>query len=186
MNQRQGVEVHPEKAGNEVQWQEDGSKHRERAHDVIGATALYAEMHLHGSFGTLLEAAHVVHHTFDMFEHIAAAHLQQVAVALLCGDAGIGPGFDGLDPVLHRGTLVFTDLIEVVQRQARFEQRGPIVEARLRVEQFALPVIQLVRELPAQLQKPVDHQVDDAQHHVGWTGRQTHTSNTVVGMGGLQ
>ena len=85
VNQRQGVKVHAENAGDQVQGQKDGGQHGQRAHDLVGAVALRVEVHLHGGFGALLQPPHVVHHPLNVLQHVAAAHLQQVALALALG-----------------------------------------------------------------------------------------------------
>ena len=117
----------------------------------------------------------MVHHALDVLEHVAAAHLEQVQIALAGTAVGQGPGFQLVDPVLHGGALVFADLVELVQRQACFEQRVPVHKARPGLEQLVLPVIELAREVAAQVQVAIHHQVDDAQHQVGGAGRLPYT-----------
>ena len=63
----------------------------------------------------------------------------------------------------------------MVQGQTRVEHRVPVVEAGAGIEQLRLPVIHLSRQVPSQLQIAVNHQVDDAQHQIGRTGRQFDT-----------
>ena len=149
MYQGQGVKVHAEEAGNQVQRQKDGGQHGERAHDLVGAAALHAEVHLHCRFRALLQAAHMVHHALNVLQHITAAHLQQIALALACRGVRVGPGFQGLSPVLKGGPLVFADFVQVVQREPRFQQRAPVVETGFGVDQFRLPVVQLVGQFTA-------------------------------------
>ena len=180
MNQWQKFEIHPKEPGDQVQRQEDGGQHRQRAHDVVGAAALHAEVNLHRRLGTLLQAAHVVHYALNMLQHVAAAHLQQVSLARLLRRLRVGPSFDGLDPVLQRSTLVLAHLIQVVQGQAGVQQRVPVIKARARVDQLVLPMVKLMGELPAQFQKAINHLVDDAQHQVCRAGRQSSACNAGV------
>ena len=167
MQQRDELEIHAKNTGNQVQRQKHGGQHGQRAHDLVGAVALRVEVHLHRSLGALLQPAHVVDHTLNVLQHIAAAHVQQFALVPLGSGAGGRPGFQGFYPVLQGGALVFTDLIELMQRQPGVQQRAPVVETGAGVKQLRLPVVQLVREFAPQVQVAVHHMVDDAQHQVG-------------------
>ena len=53
----------------------------------------------------------MVHHPFDVLEHIAAAHMQHITVALLGTALRVGPRLQGFYPVLYGGTLVFTGCV---------------------------------------------------------------------------
>ena len=143
-------------------------------------------MDLHSGFSALLELAHVAHHAFNVFEHVAAAHVQQFALAGQGGCEWFGPGFERLDPVLHGGALVFTHLVQVMQAAPRVQQRPPVVETRVRVDEFALPMVQLVGQFTAQLQKAVHHLVDHAQHQVGRAGGQARAGGGCLDPGGAQ
>lgn len=89
-DQRQGVEVHAEEAGDQVQRQEHGRQHGQRAHDVVGAMAQRREVHLHRDLGRMLEPAHVRQHAFDVFVNVARAQAQQFALRGAPGWASAG------------------------------------------------------------------------------------------------
>ena len=92
MNQGQALEVHAEKAGNQVQRQEHRSHGGEGAHGFVGPVALGVEMHLQRSFNILFAAPHVAHHAFNMFQHVAPAYLKQIALTLRLRRGHHGPG----------------------------------------------------------------------------------------------
>ncbi|MDT4872832.1 hypothetical protein FQZ97_1080400 [compost metagenome] len=131
-------------------------------------------MHLHRGFRVLLQPAHVVHHPFDVLQHVAAAHHEHFEPGPTAAVLVAVPGGQRFDPVLDRRALVFADFVEVVQGIARVEQRAPVVETPLGVQQLGLPVVELAREFAAQFQIAVHHLVDDAQHQVGRVGWQVH------------
>ena len=51
VDQRQAFEIHAEEARHEVEREEDGRQHGQRAHDAVGAVALRREVHLHRRLG---------------------------------------------------------------------------------------------------------------------------------------
>ena len=171
MQHVKGLKVHAEIAGDQVQRQDDGRHCRQGFHDVIGAVALQVEVHLHCCFRAALQAVHMVHHAFDVFQQIAATHPQHLQVFGPEGVVGL-PGIQRLQPVLDGGALVFAHLVEVVQGQTGIQQGTPVVEAGARVEQLALPVVQLTRQFAAQIQVGIHHRIEHAQHQIGWVGRQ--------------
>ena len=63
----------------------------------------------------------MAHHPLNVFQHVAAAHLQQLAFAQGGVTLRVGPGLERLNPVLDAGALVFAHLVELVQRQARVQ-----------------------------------------------------------------
>jgi hypothetical protein len=81
------------------------------------------------------------------------------------------PGVERVNPILHGGALVFADFVQVVQRQARIKQRAPVVKSGAGVDQLALPMVQLTRQLAAQVQIAIDHHANHAQHQIGRIGR---------------
>ena len=166
MNQRQAVKVHSKETGDQIQRQKDGGQRGQRSHDVVGSASLHAEVDLHSSLGALFQTAHMVDHALDVLQHVAATHLQQLTLARLLRRLRVGPGFQRLNPVLQRGTLVFADFVQVVQREPRVQQRVPVIETRAWVDQLVLPMVKLMGQGAAQFQKAVHHLVDDAQHQV--------------------
>ena len=133
--------------------------------------ALRVEVHLHRRLDAVLQALHVVNHAVDVLQHVAAAHAEQLMLAQAVGRGGHRPAVEGRAPVLHGHALVFANFIELMQRQARLQQRCPVVKARARAEQLGLPMVKLAGEFAAQIQVAVHHVADDAQHHVGRVAR---------------
>ena len=112
----------------------------------------------------------MLHHPVDVFQHVAAADLEQFMLPFGRAVLAHTPGVQRLGPGLHGGVLVVAQGFELVQCQSRLQQRVPTVKARVWVEQFGLPVVQLAAQFAAQVQVTVDHVADDAQHHVGRAG----------------
>ena len=87
VDEGEGLEVHAEEAGDQVQGQEDRSERGKGAHDVVGAVALCREVHLHGGLSVVFQPGYVAYHAFDVLQHVAAAHHQQfVLVPRLGGE----------------------------------------------------------------------------------------------------
>ena len=170
MEQGDEVEVHPKNTSHQIQRQKDSGQHRERAHDVVGAAALHAEVHLHGGLHALLQATHVVDYPLNVLQHIAAAHLQQLALAGIGGARSLRPGLDGFYPILNAGALLFAHIIELVQSHAGLQQGGPVGEAGAGAQELVLPVVELLCEFAAQCEVAIHHRVHDAQHQVGGAG----------------
>ena len=122
MQQRDELEIHAKNTGDQIERQKHRCQHGQHAHDLVGAVALRVEVHLHRRLGTLFQPPHMVHHAFDVLQHVAAAHVQQFALVHFGGGAGGRPGFQGLDPVLQGGALVFADFIKLMQRQPGVQQ----------------------------------------------------------------
>ena len=127
-------------------------------------------MHLHRRLGVVLQTSHVLHHPLDVFQHIAASDLEQLMLSGRTAALTDPPAVQRLGPGLHGGALVVAQSLQLVQGHTGLHQTFPAVESRTRVEQFGLPMLQLSRQISAQIEVAVDHVVDDAQHHVGGAG----------------
>ena len=82
MDQRQKLKVHAKEAGNQIEGQKHGGQSRQRAHDVVGAVALRAEVDLHHGFCRLLQPARVVHHAINVLDNVACTGDQLVVLRL--------------------------------------------------------------------------------------------------------
>ena len=165
VDQGDEVEIHAKNACQQVQGQEHGRQRREGAHDVVGTVALHTEVHLHHGFRALLQAAHMVGHALDVLDHVARAYLQQLTFARGLGRGGLAL-VQRFAPLLQGVALVFAHFVQLVQRQARTQQRAPVGKARMGPQQGGVPVVELAREFPAQRQKAIHHHVEGTQHQI--------------------
>ena len=58
-------------------------------------------------------------HPVNVFKHITASHFENLMFFDQSVGNGLGPGVQGLQPILHGAALVFTNFIEVVQGKTR-------------------------------------------------------------------
>ena len=175
VNDGHELEVHAEKAGDQVQRQKNRGQRGQGAHDVVGAVALRAEMNLHHGFGRLLEPPGVVHHALDVLDDVACPCNQLVAQRLrklrVGGEGGGGLLAQGIEPFLHGVVLLLAQVFQHMQLTARPHQQAPVDGARCGLEQLALQVLELAGQLLPHVKVAVHHHIDHAQREVGRAGR---------------
>ncbi len=179
------VEVHPEDAGDQRQRHEDRGQRRQRAHDLVRAVRGRGEVQLHGRLDRRLEPPGVGQHALDVFDQVVDPHLervghrrqQQLRRRVDVRSFGLGAVAAPVEPLvapfLQRVELFLGQVLQFAQLAARFEQRQPVLVRAPRIEQVALPELQLVGQRLAQVEVAVDHAVEDPQHQLFGLGRQT-------------
>ncbi|KAF5275796.1 hypothetical protein FQA39_LY18612 [Lamprigera yunnana] len=166
------LEVHAEHAGDQVQRQEDGGQHGQRAHDVVGAVALQREVHLHGGFGGFVLRRRWCTNSVRWFGARRGAPLLSSSTSRSPAGllAGGQPSSASIQSCTGGAAGLRTARQAGVQRDAALQQRRPVDGACAGAQQLDLPVVELAREFAPHVQVVVHDEVDDAQHHIGRAG----------------
>ena len=93
--------------------------------------------------------AHVVHHAFDVFQHVAAAHLEQVQLAQaggVSGGAQVSSASIQSCMALRWSSQVSSSMCSDRRASSSDDQ----FKACAGLEQLGLPVVKLAREFAAQ------------------------------------